>query len=95
MKIYIIPAISFLCSFLYYLPWIADPGKSLGAYIIAFFWFLAAWIPLLIHLYLGIRKKIKKEEGNIYLPHLVVALCILISYGIVVIGIVKGYMVTV
>jgi hypothetical protein len=95
MKFYIIPAISFIFAFLYFMPWVGHSYESLGFYVWAVFWFLVAWIPMVVHLVFAVKNRMKKEEKRPVQNHLVAAGMILFSYLIVGIGISQGYFVTV
>lgn len=55
------PALSVICSLLYFMPWIIEPRAGLGFYLLAYFWFLFVWIPMLGHLGIGIKNKLKRE----------------------------------
>jgi len=94
MKIYVFPIISLLLSFAYYVPWIGIASRaSLGPYIVAFLWFLGAWLIGLFYAYKAIEnKKLNKVLSKQYLVGFVM---FLISYLIVFIGIFNGYMVSV
>ncbi|MEM7792495.1 MAG: hypothetical protein AAF546_13915 [Verrucomicrobiota bacterium] len=93
--IYIPASISAICSFLYYLPWIIDPREALGIYLVAFFWFLGAWIIMFSHLVFGIKNKIQDKGTFTPKEHFISASIIFCSYLAVFIGAANGFMVTV
>lgn len=88
------PIISVICSLFYFLPWIIEPRAGLGFYIIAFLWFLLAWIPMFLHIAVGVRSRIR---NHLVLSnrHFFSALTIFVSYVIVMAGILNGYTVSV
>ena len=94
MKIFILPAISIIMSIFYYVPWIGETTRGkLGPYILSFLWFLAAWIIMFVYVVIAFKKrKDEKEKSRSYYCG---ALIFAISYLVIFIGIIKGYMVTV
>ncbi|MEM7600035.1 MAG: hypothetical protein AAF357_01310 [Verrucomicrobiota bacterium] len=93
MKRFIIPTVSLVMAGVYYLPWLIEPRVALGPYILAFFWFLAVWIVAVIHLVLLV-KNFRGEKSNA-MRHGLAALLIGVSYVIVLVGLLNGFIVTV
>lgn len=78
----------------YSLPWTyGATHTALGFYIIAFFWFMFAWLPLIFHLVLGITEKVRKNKN--WKHHIITSGLIVISYILLFIAMSNGYMVTV
>lgn len=91
--IYLPAGISLICSGLWYLPWIIDPVVALDYYMMAFLWFLVAWILTVGLVALGIREGIKRNKRKIhffYSSSIMAA-----SYLIIFNGAGHGYMVTI
>ena len=92
-KYYIIGILSNVALLFYSLPWTYGASRTvLGFYLIAFAWFVLAWLPLLIHLFLGIAYKINKNP--VWKHHLIAAGLIAMSYAGFLLGMCNGYVVT-
>ena len=96
MKLFVIPVLSLIMSGLYYLPWLIEPRAGLGPYILAFIWFLVAWIVVVVHLamVLHISRTRQATKGRVR-KHLAAAAIIGLSYLAVIIGVLNGLVVTV
>lgn len=94
MKYYIAAIFSNIALLLYSLPWTYGANHTtLGFYLIAFFWFIFAWIILLVQIIFCIKLKIAKDIN--WKHHLLASCLIVISYVGLLIGILNDYMVTV
>ena len=86
-KFFFLPFFSLLCVFFYYSPWVIAANRDmLGLYILSVFWFLIAWIFVLIRLAKSKNRPLDKHE---ICSLIVVGLCYLViiissSNGIVV-----------
>jgi len=85
---------SLVLSFLYYTPWIFGATRAnLGPYLLAFFWFMGAWIVAIIY---GVKAfKLRRTNSSLCNKYLIGVAAVLISYIIVWAGMFNGYMVTV
>lgn len=92
--IYSTGIISLLAVVSYFSPWTFGATRTaLGIYLPAFFWFLFAWIFVLVHIGAAIVMKVKgKEEWK---HHAVSAGMGILAYIIVGTGVMNGYSVTV
>ncbi|MCP3924295.1 MAG: hypothetical protein GY714_17100 [Desulfobacterales bacterium] len=94
MKILLLPFLSVIMSLLYYSPWIGEVSRAkLGPYILAFLWFIGAWIIAIVYIVLAFKNR--KDAPELTKIYLIGVGIFLISYAIVWIGILNGYMVTV
>ena len=81
-------------SVLYYSPWLSDsPRDVLGLYILAFFWFLVAW---LFAVWFGLKLyQLRRTEPDVRKPYWVGLALFVTSYLVVGVGFFSGYIVTV
>jgi hypothetical protein len=93
--IYTPAVISIICSGLWYLPWLFEPRTTLSYYLIAFFWFLGAWIFLAGLLVLAVRERRKESCSSKSLHCFLSSTAIFGSYLAVFIGAANGFLVTV
>jgi hypothetical protein len=94
VKYYIVGIFSIIALLFYSFPWTLGTSRaSLGFYIISFFWFMFAWMFLVIQLFFGIYDKIKNNKN--WKHHLIASSLIIISYIVFFIMLSKGYSVTV
>jgi len=94
IKYYISGLFSILAVLFYTLPWsYAANRTALGFYIFAIFWFLIAWIVMLIQVIVGL---VKREKNNPSWKHILYsAALIAISYAGIIILYQNDYIVTV
>jgi len=91
---YIVPALSLAAVAAYYSPWYAGATRAcLGLYILAFLWFLVAWVSVPFYL-VKVALCAKRHDSN-WKHHLAAAVIVLCSYVCIIIGMANNYMVTV
>lgn len=93
IRIYVTAILSTIALLFYFSPWIIDPHSALGFYLVAFLWFLFAWIILIIHIILFVKLRIAKNRKAKH--HLLAFVLILVSYCILFIGVFNNYVLTV
>lgn len=93
MKYYTAAISSYIALFFLFLPWIFNTDTILSMlYSLAFFWFLFAWLILLVHI-ISVVVLIIRRNSN-WIHHFIASVLIIISYIGLLWGTSNGYIMT-